>query len=252
MDNYIADITNELLRCFDIINLDKFNGELIQPIITIQEGKRGTLGHCSTKKIWIINKNEEKTNDNIENDENEKANNSEVDNSEANNSEVDLIEQDGVFYEINIGARYLDYEPNELLGILLHEMVHLKNNMDDVNDCSGKKHNKKFKKLAEQVGLICDKDEKVGYGYTHNSDELEDYFSNKVKLNKDLFKYYRYIPLKPAKEKEPPKNFISYICPSCGKEGKGEEGIKLVCEDCDVELEVKPKAKRGRKSKNDD
>lgn len=29
MTNYIADITNEFLRCFDIMNIDKFEGSLV-------------------------------------------------------------------------------------------------------------------------------------------------------------------------------------------------------------------------------
>lgn len=169
----------------------------------------------------------------------------------SNFEEIDLTETNGVFYEINISAKYLDSEPKELLGILLHEMVHLKNNMDGVKDCNGKKHNKKFKKLAEEVGFTCEKDDKVGYGYTLNTPELNDYFENIVKLDKTKFKYYRYIPSKPKKEEEEKKTFVSYVCPICNKEAKGEEGMILKCAECDSSLIEKPKGKRGRKSKNE-
>ena len=239
MINYIADITNEFLRCFDIMNIDKFDGLLVQPIITIQEGKKGTLGHCSVKKIWVMN----------DEDTNEKTP-EEITSPTDNIEEADLTETNGVFYEINISAKYLDSEPTELLGVLLHEMVHLKNNMDGIKDCNGKKHNKKFKVLAEKVGFTCEKDDKVGYGYTLNTPELNDYFENTVKLDKSKFKYYRYIPSKPKKDEEK-KTFISYVCPICNKEAKGEEGMVLRCAECDSDLVEKPKGKRGRKPTNE-
>lgn len=237
--NYIADITNELLRCFEILNKDKFNGELPEPIITIQEGKKGSYGHCSTKKIWI----------DIEKEEQDSTQEVEKEVEDTSNIELDKTDTDGVYYEINIAAKYLNLEPEQILNTLLHECVHLKNAVDGVKDCSGNKHNKKFKALAEKVGFTCEKDEKVGYGYTIATLELENYFRNVVKLDKSKFKYYRYIPVK-IKDDVEKKSFISYICPVCEKEAKGEEGMLLKCADCDVSLEEKPKGKRGRKAKN--
>ena len=133
-------------------------------------------------------------------------------------------------------------------------MVHLGNISKGVNDTSGagnRVHNKKFLRLAQAVGLTAEKLPGVGYAMTEPTEECVEYIKNVVKPDPEKLKFFRYIPAKPKKETPEKKKFIAWVCPGCGMEAKGEEGMNLMCSDCQLALEPKPRGKRGRKAKSD-
>lgn len=244
MVNYIADITNELYRWFDIINTEKFNGELPIPVLTIADVKN-TKGHCSKKKFWI-EKDYEEVAEETNNAEGTNDTNSSSDNSEEQ-------EDNGIFYEINLVPKYFDEENlYSSVEVLAHEMVHLYNIIHGIKDCSGKKHNKKFLAACEHVGLTADKDDKWGYAYTYPTESFNNMVTEKIKPNWDVFKYCRVVPEDPKKDNDQPKKrFVGWVCPECGREAKFEEGLEnVLCGDCNVPFELKPKGKRGRKPKD--
>lgn len=274
-NNYISQVTDELMRCFDIINRDKFDNELPRPIITLQE-KKNTRGHCSVRKIWVPVRNEIKKS--FENDPDVKI----VDTKDVEDTESQTEEDENVvtaddlnealesnlesflesgdypcFYEINIVPDYIDNSEDSmvsLIGVLIHEMVHLSNISKGIKDTSGtgnRNHNKKFFKLAQEVGLTAEKMPGVGYAFTEPTEECIEYIKNEVKPDPEKLKFFRYIPAKPKKETPEKKKFISWVCPGCGMEAKGEEGMNLMCSDCQLALEPKPRGKRGRKAKAD-
>lgn len=108
----------QLEKMYNTLNMDKFAGELPTPIITVQS-KPGTWGHCTIGKVWK--------------------------------------RKDGETYEMNIAAEVMDREIEEIIDTLLHEMVHLYCRENGIQEVSrgGKYHNKKFKALAEEKGLVC-------------------------------------------------------------------------------------------------
>lgn len=116
----------QLEKMYNTLNLDKFDGALPTPIITVQS-KPGTWGHCSTAKVWK--------------------------------------RKDDESYEMNIAAEMLDAPIEEILDTLIHEMVHLYCRENDIQEVSrgGKYHNGKFKELAEAKGLICVKAGQYGW-----------------------------------------------------------------------------------------
>lgn len=116
----------QLEKMYNILNLDKFNGELPTPIITVQS-KPGTWGHCTVQRVW-------------ENKEQEQ-------------------------YEMNIAAEVVNGPIEEIIDTLLHEMVHLYCWEHKIQETSrgGKYHNGKFKELAEKVGCICVKAGQYGW-----------------------------------------------------------------------------------------
>ena len=274
-NNYISQVTDELMRCFDIINRDKFDNELPRPIITLQE-KKNTRGHCSVRKIWVPVRNEIKKS--FENDPDVKI----VDAKDVEDTESQTEEDENIvtaddlnealesnlesflesgdypcFYEINIVPDYIDNSEDSmvsLIGVLIHEMVHLSNISKGIKDTSGtgnRNHNKKFFKLAQEVGLTAEKLPGVGYAMTEPTEECVEYIKNVVKPDPEKLKFFRYIPAKPKKETPEKKKFIAWVCPGCGMEAKGEEGMNLMCSDCQLALEPKPRGKRGRKAKSD-
>ena len=123
-------VIDELETLFSKFNKAFFEGKLEKPVITVSpDHTRVAYGWCTGWKAWQDGTKE------------------------------------GGYYEINLCAEYLNRPLEETCGTLLHEMVHLLNLQDGVQDTSrsGTYHNKKFKETAEAHGLIVEKGEKYGW-----------------------------------------------------------------------------------------
>lgn len=206
--NVIGIALEELYRMFAILNRDKFGGELSEPVITIQKTRGATLGHFTLSKVWK-DKNDEESEENA-------------------------------YYEINVDPRWFNSRtPADVAETLLHEMCHYHNKVNDIKDCSGNVHNKKFKASAERVGLVVEKGKGVGYGYTSMSDALKDYMEEVVKPSEEAFEYFRSAPIKAAGTGGArKKNLFRYTCPNCGQEVKGKRDAIIKCGRCDVVMEM--------------
>lgn len=206
--NVIGAALEELYRIFGILNRDKFNGELTEPVITIQKTRGRTLGHFTLAKVW-------KDKNDVESEEN-------------------------AYYEINVDPRWFNSRtPADVAETLLHEMCHYHNKVNDIKDCSGNVHNKKFKSSAEKVGLIVEKGKGVGFGYTSMSEALETYMKEVVKPSEVAFEYFRTAPMKlSGAGGERKKSVFKYTCPECGQEAKGKRDISIKCGRCDVLMKM--------------
>lgn len=210
--NVIGTALEELYRIFAILNHDKFNDDLPEPVITIQKTRGLTLGTFTLDKVWRDKKQVE--------DGKATADNSD----------------ETAYYEINIDPRWFcTRSAEEVTETLLHEMCHYANKMSDIKDCNGNVHNKKFKSLAESVGLIVEKGKSVGWGYTSLSDELREYIIEEVEPNEKAFEYFRTSVANIGGTKTPrKKKTFTYTCPDCGQTAKGKRDISIKCGDCDV------------------
>ena len=206
--NVIGTALEELYRIFGILNRDKFNGELTEPVITIQKTKGRTLGHFTLSKVWKDKNNEES--------------------------------EENAYYEINVDPRWFNSRtPADVAETLLHEMCHYYNKVNDIKDCSGNVHNKKFKSSAEEVGLIVEKGKGVGYGYTSMSEALRAYVSDVVQPSNVAFEYFRSTPMKLSEGNSGrKKTMFKYTCPDCGAEVKGKRDMTIKCGICDVVMKM--------------
>lgn len=206
--NVIGTALEELYRIFGVLNHDKFDDALPEPVITIYKTRGRTLGHFTLDKTWK-NKN-------------------------------DAESDEDAYYEINIDPRWFcDRTPEEVVETLLHEMCHYANKMSDIKDCNGNIHNKKFKTLAESVGLIVEKGKSVGWGYTSLSDELKEYIQEEINPDAEAFEYFRACVNKDSGIKPPKKKKIfEYTCPDCGQTAKGKIDIAIKCGLCDVIMDM--------------
>jgi predicted SprT family Zn-dependent metalloprotease len=214
--NVIGVALEELYRIFAILNHDKFNDDLPEPVITIQKTTGSVLGHFTPYKAWKNKQNVE--NDNIETDDSDET----------------------AYHEINIDPRWFcNRTAEEVVETLLHEMCHYYNKLADINDCNGSNHNKKFKSMAEKVGLIVEKGKSVGWGYTSLSDELKKYIEESIKPNEKAFEYFRSgNAISEGVRKPRTKTLFVYTCPDCGQTAKGKKDIELKCGVCDVNMEI--------------
>ena len=128
-------------------------------------------------------------------------------------------------------------------------MCHLHNIQNGVQDTSrgGTYHNAKFKAVAEQCGLIVDKNEKYGYCVTTPSPELTELVKEKVRagcFKLERIKTYRDGSPKTTttgedgKEKTTSRTKQStkkYRCPSCGLIVRASKDIsgRVLCIGCE-------------------
>jgi len=198
----INDYLSEVKNFFDCFNHDLFNDELPEPILIIQSaGKKKFLGWCSRKMVW------------------------------------ESKDKSETRYEVTITSEYLSRPIAEIAETVLHESCHLYANINEIKDVSGAYyHNKKFKKIAEQHGLIVEDVPIFGWGVTRFSDEGLKVFNN-INVDVKAFDFAR-IPPKEKARKERVSKIRKYVC-GCGTEIKSKfEDLNVLCQNCNNEFEL--------------
>lgn len=191
------DIEKELTRIFDRFNHHFWNDELPEVIITFKPTK-GAHGHMTSAPVWISNTVESK-------------------------------------YELNISAYTINRTPQKICETLLHEQCHLYCNLHGIVDCTnnGRYHNKHFKKVAEEHGLVCKKLDYHGYADTEFSEDALKYFK-RLNIKQFAYRYVRTVPVKGT--------LLRYLCPVCQQTLAWLTSNKhtVLCGDCKVALEYAP------------
>lgn len=205
----IIDNIRNIEILFDILNKHFFNDCLERPILTLNpgstrrnKGKTVTLGWCTTKKIWINKENNES------------------------------------YYEITICPEFIDRSLEEICATLLHEMTHLlnlKNNIQDVSR-NGYFHNRKFKYEAEKHGLVITKVDGIGWSKTQLSNEAKVFISGiDIKMRKITRQPIDSIGSSgddENEEVEKKKKSIKYVCPECKISVRATKVVNIRCDDC--------------------
>jgi hypothetical protein len=205
--NRIAGYLNGI---YDRLNADFFGGEMERPVITIQSTPKA-YGHFTLYDAWTVN--------------------------------------DKGMREINVGAGTLARSIENVIATLLHEMAHQYNALKNIKDVSrgGTYHNKFFKQTAEDHGLTISRDEKYGWTITNPSEKLIDWILENdltdIPMNRNEFSGF-FIGGNDGRadggEAEPPKgkgSYRRYVCPVCGLIARTTKNAKLLCGDCEVEME---------------
>lgn len=203
----ISRLSGALEKIFSKINADWFNNELETPIITIQSTPRA-YGHYTTFNAWDV-KGEGRR-------------------------------------EINIGAGTLDRPIEEIVGTLMHEMVHMYNDtVLNVQDCSGSSrmyHNKQFRNTAAAHGLIVTHT-RYGWSHTEPADSLLEWILEndiqEIKLNRNEPHGIRIAGGNTAANGGAAitgtiskSHSIRYKCPCCGQLARTTKKANLVYGDC--------------------
>ena len=200
-------VTQYLNKVFKLINSEYFDNELEMPTITIQSTV-GAYGHVTTSKVW-------------------------------------KTESGKASYELNIGADYLDRPIENIVATLIHEGCHLYAMQNGIKDTSnrGVYHNKRFKALAEDRGLIIEKHSRYGWTITTPSEATINFCIDND-LQEVLITRHTGItftgvgtgkngngtPVKPTAPKK--GNSIKWISPCCGAIVRSTKILNIVCGDC--------------------
>ena len=195
-----------LNKVFKLINEEYFNNELEVPTITIQSTV-GAYGHVSVNKVWH--------NDTV------------------------------ATHELNLSADYLNRPIENIVATLIHEGCHLYAMQNGIKDTSnrGVYHNKRFKALAEDRGLIIEKHSRYGWTITTPSEATINFCIDND-LQEVLITRHTGItftgvgtgkngngtPVKPTAPKK--GNSIKWICPCCGAIVRSTKILNIVCGDC--------------------
>lgn len=194
-------VISELHRAFKLFNENLFGGALPEPAILVapRGNKKLTLGWCTVAKVW---KNE-------------------------------VTEEER--YEINLCAEALNRGIYPVMATLLHEMVHLHNLVFEIKDTSrgGTYHNMKFKKVAEEHGLIIEHGEKIGWSLTKLQGTTMDLI-DRANFDEAVFSFGRREMLsdEDKKRKKKKSSVRKYVCPRCGCIIRASKQVKVICGDC--------------------
>lgn len=194
-----TEMTKELYSMFQMANDKYYQGGLPEPLILIVPAKRRPiLGYCSTKPVWGTEGNEDQ-------------------------------------YEIAVSAEYLRRGPEDVMGTLLHEMVHYHNALEGVEDCTSTQYHKKaFKTVGETHGLVVEKMKNKGYALTSLDEQAKEWFKT-LTINADLFQRARAIGSKTGTTKK--QNKHKYQCPVCKTIVYSSKEVFISCENCGVSFE---------------
>lgn len=196
-----------LEKMFRALNKKYFSGQLEEPIITIQSTPRA-YGHVTVGKSW--RKGQEQR------------------------------------HELNIGAGTLDRPIENVTATLLHEMVHLWNLQNGIQDCSrgGAYHNKKFRDAATARDLSIGYDPRIGWSVTEPTEALCDYIIEQgwtdIHMNRiEWASAPRGTGSGNATGTTPPpkpSHTRKYICPCCGNSVRATKEVHIMCMDCNAPM----------------
>lgn len=113
-------------------------------------------------------------------------------------------------HEITIAAESLSRSVLLIVATLIHEMVHLSCYYAGIQDVGkdGRYHNQKFKEAAEAVGLLVEKDLRIGWSLTRLGPELETCVSS-LNVNSDAFAVFR---LGEQEREKQPTKMKKWVC----------------------------------------
>ena len=203
-------VAGYLNKVFDLLNEAFFENALSRPTITIQSTPRA-YGHFTLNKdTWVSTL--------------------------------------GGTHEINIGAGTLARPIENVCATMLHEMIHLYNHENGIQDCSrgNTYHNKKFKQAAESHGLTVEHSDKYGWSHTSPTEELLDFVIENgltdILINRnDGMSFYTGKTGTHSGGTEVPtilrtSSTRKYVCPCCGMSVRATRTVRIACMDCDEQM----------------
>lgn len=121
-------------------------------------------------------------------------------------------DKDTVRHEINLSAEYL--KEHNMGETLLHELAHAENHALGIDDTdkSGRRHNKKFKSMAERLGLTVEKSKSLGFAFTDLGPEAAAFLET-IRFNRSVFELCR---ITEAKGNKQGTRLLKCECPECG------------------------------------
>lgn len=193
----LTPIIKALEKYFDLLNQKYFESALSKPLITLLDGQKNkAYGWITTKPQWQEKKG-------------------------------------GEYIELNISCDYLDRNYTDVLGTLHHEMIHIYNLQNNVQDCSrsGNYHNRNFDIACRQHGLETEKIPQIGYRHIIPDDTKKYYES--IRQKTDITAYFRKRKSVGESKKSSTRK---YKCPCCSQTVRATKEVNIICGICKKEM----------------
>lgn len=202
-----------LKQIYERINKDWFNSELPDVTISVME-RAGTYGSFSLGKLWIKGTEQQ--------------------------------------HEINIAAGGLNRPIENVVATIVHEACHLYCYINGIQDTSNKNiyHNKRFKEVGEEHGLIISRHNLYGWTLTEPSEKLIIWCVINNLVDIDIYRAdYTFIIGKvgggnvgtdganggvTTKRKSSTRK---YLCPRCKLSVRATKEVNIFCGDCMEKME---------------
>lgn len=115
-------------------------------------------------------------------------------------------------HEINLSAEHL--REHNMGETLIHELAHAENHHLNIADTdkTGRRHNKKFKDMAEKLGLVVTQSKSLGFAFTDLGEPAKKFLDG-IKFDRQLFELCRIEPSSKTKEGT---RLLKCQCPECG------------------------------------
>ena len=137
--------------------------------------------------------------------------------------------------ELQVSSEFLNRDPVEIVGTIIHEVVHVWCHAHGVKECGGNgRHNSKCKPLFESVGLdVADPVDWYGFGYTTVNDALRNEIEQDFQPDLAAFNLYRRTITNVKKKGGPPKR-VKWQCSGCESSFMGARATEfhVMCVPC--------------------
>lgn len=194
---------HEMHKAFNLLNNHFFEGKLPEPyIVVLSTIQKKAYGWFTPSKIWTDASGEVQK------------------------------------HEIAMSAEYMNRDYIEVIGTLLHEMIHLYCHVNEIRDTSrkGRYHNANFKRESEAHGFFYDHDtpdRRHGWTFSKLTDETKDFIRG-FSLDESAFALARKIVASTSRKKP----VYKYVCSSCEAKARSSKPLNLICGDCDEPMEM--------------
>lgn len=182
---------------FKLANKKFYKNELQNVVLTLSKGEKGTLGWFTVGKQWVSADGEK-------------------------------------YHEINVCSNYLNRPFESVLSTILHEMVHLYCEQNEIQDTSrgNTYHNKNFKKYGEMFGLMVTCTNKK-YGYQDSVLNTDGFIFLESLKKKNFDLHFHTNDIEKPKKKSSTKK---YVCPLCDCSVRATKIVNIACLDCEVQM----------------
>lgn len=163
--------------------------------------------------------------------------------------------ENGTMDEIHISSHILAEGAQSVFRTLLHEACHSVASDRNVQDCSrqGRYHNRRFRDLAEELGLVTQQDRGAGYITIGLTPQTADTFANAITELEDAIALWQKIGARgtgPGKGTKKPGGMLKLVCPVCHRIIRAAQRTielgPIVCVPCSSEFErPNPLTKKG-------
>ena len=146
--------------------------------------------------------------------------------------------------EIMISGEGLRRSSRDVLGTLLHEAAHALAHTRGIKDTSrqGRYHNKHFKTLAEELGLVVQHDPRIGWSASTITDVTKIAYARQLHDLTEAMTLWRHSETATGPATRRNSNFIAAVCP-CGRSIRVAASTlaeaPITCQACDGEFQAK-------------